>query len=236
MVCVLFFLKKEITCIFLGEITRYSTHCFGNLQLPPPTGPPLSSLFFQVKFYGEVLLRALASAPSSPLLEKVWNQLAKRGNFFYTLYTLSYCYLTLGRLGRLYFAAEHWCCTPMWNLCASATRMGKALMGGIVSAWPQTEQILQWRKSASSEVCPATPRKAGDLTAVVQRLVRFVGKKGDTWAAGSTCKTKTNTPKNKQLVLNLYTTELKYSTFCQMLEDLSLAFSINQVDQLKGFL
>lgn len=46
-------------------------------------------------------------------------------------------------------------------------------MGRIVSAWPQTEQILQWRKSASSEVFPATLKEAGDLTAVVQRLVRL---------------------------------------------------------------
>lgn len=74
--------KKKITCIFFGEISRYGTHCFGNLQLPPPTGPPLSSLFFHVKFYAEVQLRALPSAPRLHLLERVWNHLAKRGNFF----------------------------------------------------------------------------------------------------------------------------------------------------------
>lgn len=96
-----FFKKKKFTCIFFGEITRYGTHCFGNLQLPPPTGPPLSSLFFHVKFYGDVLVRALASAPSLPLLERVWNQLAEHGNSFYTLHTPSHCYLTLGRKALL---------------------------------------------------------------------------------------------------------------------------------------
>lgn len=64
----------------------------------------------------------------------------------------------------------------------------------------------------------------------------FVGKEGDTWAAGITCKTKTNIQKTKELTLNLYTTELKYPTLCHTLEDLSLAFSVNQVDQFKVFL